>query len=1840
MSGYELGKSFFYHYSSAVAVEKAVEHAGDAAQRHRSEHFVTADASIQCVNIGEDGTYHFELRIHDATWRRPQSADVHDSAEAQALQDARFLESLQQPFYYSQSCATMELQHVFHPRDESDVTLNIKKNLIHAFDNKLLEDADADATYDAEHVDHMGAKSLTYTHEAADDGASVITMAHDGERTLSIKDNTRAKNTVSLSSRNDKRVTMRGGVVHGVTKSDEVHFPTKRQDTVDASKRKEAHAGTFRWHSTGSGEVKLIDGAQFLGRKRHEPNAFAAVTSHFLTAVRKRHADDEMTQALPHRKVAEAGEFAPLPVGVDSDVDVRAMLHDRAASYRDIVLWLRRAPADAIVRLERICAAEQVNSADVRMTLMRALGDAGTPECERALVAVFELSALSGDGSPGTIKWSDDDRDAAIVLLSLLATPSSATLDALEAFALDADTPQALARQALLVFGTAAAAHQEHADRTEDREAAARALDARITLLSRLAEMQGADDDAHDAKVLELSLENAMRGMAPAAIERDLEDERVVALMQRKRFGIGAIQDFIAQAKCDGTSCQSKSYDAQRPATPRRAWNDTFGVSPFLAYFETLLDSQADRSPAGRGYYSAFVGGKVDVRAFDASYTVASTYGKAQFAYANNISQCANYTLELYFQYLNNAYYFRAGAENNCTQVESTCEPNRPPTYARYNFLNSRDPSMLLTLFQFAESVELAFVDVKFNVIAEGSLGFHYDWRFMVAPARGGVSLNGFVEPHAWAGLTATVGLWIMPDLLGIEAVAKLELLNASLPVIGGINANTLKGCTRIAFSTSALGGSLQIVATLIVGKFSHTVYRWNGIGFATNIVDTKCCVECAAPCFNAFCNYRLGVCECDLWHDGAGCDIDCPPDCTFVDAESARGITCRQPMFPDRGERHRCECAKGNFGWNCKSECPPGSLEPNGPNKICSGHGECTGEGLCMCEDDYFGADCSITCPITDPNTNERCGSNGRCVYNGVEARCECFANFVGPKCEARCPVSMDERQAPCSRRGDCTLIDNKPTCMCHLGFYGDTCENIDVDGSGTALRLYAPPAAVVFEDTTELDTMPPTGISHTGLWFFVDKLPTDAFATIVEWHHGRIRLTSAGQLQYCAARDTSCLTVPTAVAVNEWMYVSAVVRFASPGYEMFVRLAKLGTPPAARSWLGATLVGQSPEAFIPVPELGVRLGHKFAGRFDLLSISHKAAGAGLALEFDESELVQLRDEIVPPTMPGLEFYCMFDLRRGAHLYDNVRLLHAKVSDVGGRFVDSEIKLSKAAVVSEIHVSFVLKGSDQATMRPREYALDFDGKRYMSGRLSADFNEAAATLCKLSCTVNGVEVLGSLAPVTGKGAVHQELPAEALRTLRTGTNELIWRVTPASCSVTIEQSHIALSVPAVDAVADFSGSPYSFIELDRSYAFDGSWTMDAWVFRDAVIYTQNGLIMSLVDQNDIGPRARDSGTIRLYETGSTSRGVTVQYASETLRFAQFSTPVGLWFHYTVGVEASGSGTCRIQVLIDGRAQVGRDGSAPTVNCGAAATVAKGGVGANKLRIGAGFAGKLNDFRLRRGAWTAPADVVANMHQMKRFEEASLLVAYSFDVANDPIIFDTRATGANDNVNRGTVREGTFRTLIYGIFHKWKNCPGTSYFSPEAVCSTRSVYEHGFCTHARESDDYECTCNPGYYNSDCSGECPGVASGAVCSGHGECFSFNDTFCVCDAGFKGEACQHECPGWSDPMNRPQRECWGHGECKVSDGGLSAMCVCDADSERYGPYCQFQYGEDPVASVVDKCRNCEGDHKECRDGVCVCEEGYYMFFAKCKKSAAHALSSSLLAVVSLSLIVAWC
>lgn len=101
-------------------------------------------------------------------------------------------------------------------------------------------------------------------------------------------------------------------------------------------------------------------------------------------------------------------------------------------------------------------------------------------------------------------------------------------------------------------------------------------------------------------------------------------------------------------------------------------------------------------------------------------------------------------------------------------------------------------------------------------------------------------------------------------------------------------------------------------------------------------------------------------------------------------------------------------------------------------------------------------------------------------------------------------------------------SMIDGKPSCMCFQGFYGDVCENIDVDGSGTALKLFGQPmpvqvmpisrsalgltdrrnvmAIAQFDDARELDALANVGTAHTGVWFVVDELP-EVQATIVSW-------------------------------------------------------------------------------------------------------------------------------------------------------------------------------------------------------------------------------------------------------------------------------------------------------------------------------------------------------------------------------------------------------------------------------------------------------------------------------------------------------------------------------------------------------------------------------------------------------------------------------------------------------------------------------------------------------------------------------------------------------------------
>eukprot|EP01028_Stygiella_incarcerata_P006494 TRINITY_DN2658_c0_g1_i1.p1 TRINITY_DN2658_c0_g1~~TRINITY_DN2658_c0_g1_i1.p1 ORF type:complete len:2482 (+),score=553.97 TRINITY_DN2658_c0_g1_i1:113-7558(+) len=95
-----------------------------------------------------------------------------------------------------------------------------------------------------------------------------------------------------------------------------------------------------------------------------------------------------------------------------------------------------------------------------------------------------------------------------------------------------------------------------------------------------------------------------------------------------------------------------------------------------------------------------------------------------------------------------------------------------------------------------------------------------------------------------------------------------------------------------------------------------------------------------------------------------------------------------------------------------------------------CNGHGTCN-NGVCTCDADYKGADCSE--PVNPPVCKDDCNEHGVCTQDGV---CHCDAGYTGQTCEEYryeecCPNG-------CSNHGTC---ETHGTCSCDAGYYGADC-------------------------------------------------------------------------------------------------------------------------------------------------------------------------------------------------------------------------------------------------------------------------------------------------------------------------------------------------------------------------------------------------------------------------------------------------------------------------------------------------------------------------------------------------------------------------------------------------------------------------------------------------------------------------------------------------------------------------------------------------------------------------------------------------------------------------------
>jgi hypothetical protein len=625
----------------------------------------------------------------------------------------------------------------------------------------------------------------------------------------------------------------------------------------------------------------------------------------------------------------------------------------------------------------------------------------------------------------------------------------------------------------------------------------------------------------------------------------------------RQNVNVSAvIKDFFSAHQCKPWgACSPYNYRNRRPNTEpeegnRQLWNNTIGSDKFYAYLEALMDFRAAPVSGTEEFgaqYEFFAGGLVSANIFSAELPILQAYAAGGYKYRTRYGEtggnCTTFDLELYFDYLYNAYYIKANAERNCTVgVASTCETNYPPaaeiTYHQFAGVE---------FFKFDFRIREAWLNALFTVRGLGSVGLNVNWGFLISSAKGGLSLNGLVEPlgkvDVVASVTAPVVQFQGADVLGIQVEGTLNLIQLSFPALGALNSATYRGCSKLAVTTRALGGTVQLkLKVFYVGDAAIEIFRWRGAEFELPVLATSCCQECEESCFNAFCNYRFGQCECLIGFDGPGCDIECPANCEWPSEESVNpGVVC----VPGGPRQSSCRCNSGSFGWNCLSECPGGRATP------CSGHGTCDLSGLCTCDADHYGADCAQTCPVID---GQACGAHGRCVFDGTEAKCECFANAVGPSCEMRCPESTDERKAPCSRRGDCWLDprDNKPKCLCRLGFRGEQCEELDANGSGLALDLTEPlPNGIEFAATRPAPSASRRSIrggaaSFAGVWFRPTQLPASGQrAFLVEWRFGALALASDGTVSLCGGADGSaeCVSSPLKAALGQWHYASGTV-------------------------------------------------------------------------------------------------------------------------------------------------------------------------------------------------------------------------------------------------------------------------------------------------------------------------------------------------------------------------------------------------------------------------------------------------------------------------------------------------------------------------------------------------------------------------------------------------------------------------------------------------------------------------------------------------------------------------
>jgi hypothetical protein len=326
---------------------------------------------------------------------------------------------------------------------------------------------------------------------------------------------------------------------------------------------------------------------------------------------------------------------------------------------------------------------------------------------------------------------------------------------------------------------------------------------------------------------------------------------------------------------------QTEEDKKANPNHKQWLFRDRLGFNPVFAALEAKLD-MVGRQPTSRTEFkhSLFAGGIVEVQVFGIAFHIVSAYMKfealtptnAAIAMQEQLAACGSLQFELYHKFANKAYYAKLMfTQPGCIPVRQTCMPNRRPL----NVTDSNTFRREVTFFQKATPADFKVgpLPVMAQLIGEGVAVLHFSPPFFLfSELEGGTQLSTTVEPEGAVRLRASAtvtfdiqdnsaaGGFSIGQLLdgaSLGAEANLEVVRVSFPASAAFNFGTLMPCAQVGISTSALGGKVYLLATLLGARIRVKVFEWKGKEWENFPFEVPCCKFCEAACKDrSTCNF------------------------------------------------------------------------------------------------------------------------------------------------------------------------------------------------------------------------------------------------------------------------------------------------------------------------------------------------------------------------------------------------------------------------------------------------------------------------------------------------------------------------------------------------------------------------------------------------------------------------------------------------------------------------------------------------------------------------------------------------------------------------------------------------------------------------------------------------------------------------------------------------------------------------------------------------------------------------------------------------------------------------